>query len=205
MYYTNHGWNGHDTTPKLAVEEVSFFGGLKVVLLQLLSIHDRAVGVTNLGVMLLWWRQTNHIQLSRSQMAVIQFSNGIYITECCKCINRISFFTSFSITCHCFGFGVKSASLSPRKPQSSMCMSYWQYSTFTTYIKDLKQGWCLHWVTLLTSVNNSCDRKSGTMNDIMLLTTLAPQKGAQETILFAFCSLSHRVEDLWKTGVGSVQ
>ena len=39
---------------KLAVEEVSFFGGLRVVLLQLLSIHDRVVGVTNLGVLLLW-------------------------------------------------------------------------------------------------------------------------------------------------------
>ena len=40
--------------PKLAVEEVSFFGGLRVVLLQLLSIHVRAVDVTNLGVLLLW-------------------------------------------------------------------------------------------------------------------------------------------------------
>ena len=47
MYYTNH----HS---KLAVEEVSFSVWLRVVLLQLLSIHDRAVGVTNLGVMLLW-------------------------------------------------------------------------------------------------------------------------------------------------------
>ena len=40
-------------TGALAVEEVSFFAGLRVVLLQLLSIHDRAVGVTNLSVVLL--------------------------------------------------------------------------------------------------------------------------------------------------------
>ena len=46
-------WTWHHS--KLAVEEVSFFGGLRVVLLQLLSIHDWAVGVTNLGVVLLWY------------------------------------------------------------------------------------------------------------------------------------------------------
>ena len=37
---------------KLAVEEVSFFG--RVALLQLICIHDGAVGVTDLGVILLW-------------------------------------------------------------------------------------------------------------------------------------------------------
>ena len=51
LYESRMKWTWHHS--KLAVEEVSFFGGLRVVLLQLLSIHDRAVGVTNLGVMLL--------------------------------------------------------------------------------------------------------------------------------------------------------
>ena len=51
LYESRMKWTWHNS--KLAVEEVSFFGGLRVVLLQLLSIHDRAVGVTNLGVMLL--------------------------------------------------------------------------------------------------------------------------------------------------------
>ena len=46
-------WTWHHS--KLAVEEVSFFSGLRVVLLQLLSIHNKAVGITNLGVMLLWF------------------------------------------------------------------------------------------------------------------------------------------------------
>ena len=52
LYESQMKWTLHHS--KLAVEEVSFFGGLRVVLLQLLSIYDRAVGVTNLGVMLLW-------------------------------------------------------------------------------------------------------------------------------------------------------
>ena len=51
LYESRMKWTWHHS--KLAVEEVSFFGGLRVVLLQLLSIHDRAVGVTNLGVVLL--------------------------------------------------------------------------------------------------------------------------------------------------------
>ena len=51
LYESRMKWTRNHS--KLAVEEVSFFGGLRVVLLQLLSIHDRAVGVTNLGVMLL--------------------------------------------------------------------------------------------------------------------------------------------------------
>ena len=50
LYKSRMKWTCHHS--KLA--EVSFFGGLRVVLLQLLSIHDGAVGVTNLGVMLLW-------------------------------------------------------------------------------------------------------------------------------------------------------
>ena len=52
LYESRMKWTLHHS--KLAVEKVSFFGGLRVVLLQLLSIHNRAVGVTNLGVMLLW-------------------------------------------------------------------------------------------------------------------------------------------------------
>ena len=51
LYESRMKWTWHHS--KLAVEEVSFFGGLRVVLLQLLSINDRAVGVTNLGVVLL--------------------------------------------------------------------------------------------------------------------------------------------------------
>ena len=51
LYESRMKWTWHHS--KLAVEEVSFFGGLRVVLLQLLSIHDRAVGITNLGVLLL--------------------------------------------------------------------------------------------------------------------------------------------------------
>ena len=54
LYESRMKWTRHHS--KLAVEEVSFFGGLRVVLLQLLSIHDKAVGVMNLGVMLLWVR-----------------------------------------------------------------------------------------------------------------------------------------------------
>ena len=52
LYESRMKWTWHHS--KLAVEEVSFFRGLRVVLLQLLSIHNRAVGVTNLGVVLLW-------------------------------------------------------------------------------------------------------------------------------------------------------
>ena len=37
----------------LVAEEVSFFGRFRLVLLQLISIHDRAIGITDLGVMLL--------------------------------------------------------------------------------------------------------------------------------------------------------
>ena len=62
MYYRcepRMKWTWHHS--KLAVEEVSFFGGLRVVLLQLLSIHDRAVGVTNLGVVLLWFKPNIHV------------------------------------------------------------------------------------------------------------------------------------------------
>ena len=51
LYESRMKWTWHPS--KLAVEEVSFFAGLRVVLLQLLSIHDRAVGVTNLSVVLL--------------------------------------------------------------------------------------------------------------------------------------------------------
>ena len=51
LYESRMKWTWHHS--KLAVEEVSFFGGLRVVLLQLLSIDDGAVGVTNLGIMLL--------------------------------------------------------------------------------------------------------------------------------------------------------
>ena len=54
LYESRMKWTRHHS--KLAVEEVSFFGGLRVVLLQLLFIHDRAVGVMNLGVMLLWFQ-----------------------------------------------------------------------------------------------------------------------------------------------------
>ena len=60
LYESRMKWTWHYS--KLAVEEVSFFGGLRVVLLQSLSIGDGAVGVTNLGIMLLckwdknrWW------------------------------------------------------------------------------------------------------------------------------------------------------
>ena len=53
LYESQMKWTWHHS--KLAVEEVSFFGGLRVVLLQLLSIHDWAVGVTDLGVALLWY------------------------------------------------------------------------------------------------------------------------------------------------------
>ena len=53
LYESRMKWTWHHS--KLAVEEVSFFGGLRVVLLPLLSIQDRAVGVTNLGVVLLWY------------------------------------------------------------------------------------------------------------------------------------------------------
>ena len=52
LYESRMKWTWHHS--KLAVEEESFFGGLRVVLLQLLSMQDRAVGVTNLAVMLLW-------------------------------------------------------------------------------------------------------------------------------------------------------
>ena len=52
LYESRMKWTWHHS--KLAVEEVSFFGGLRVVLLQLLSMYDGAVGVTNLGVTLLW-------------------------------------------------------------------------------------------------------------------------------------------------------
>ena len=45
LYESRMKWTWHHS--KLAVEEVSFFGGLRVVLLQLSSIHDRAVGVTS--------------------------------------------------------------------------------------------------------------------------------------------------------------
>ena len=51
LYESRMKWTWHYS--KLAVEDVSFFGGLRVVLLQLLSISDGAVGVTNLGIMLL--------------------------------------------------------------------------------------------------------------------------------------------------------
>ena len=44
---------------KLAIEEVSFLGGFRVVLFQLLSIHDGAVGVTDLSFMLLCSCLTN--------------------------------------------------------------------------------------------------------------------------------------------------
>ena len=50
----DRGWNGHDTTPKFAFQEVSFHHRLKVVLLHLLSIHDGAVGMMDLDVSLLW-------------------------------------------------------------------------------------------------------------------------------------------------------
>ena len=61
LYESRMKWTWHYS--KLAVEEVSFFGGLRVVLLQLLSIDDGAVGVTNLGIMLLWflWSLINNI------------------------------------------------------------------------------------------------------------------------------------------------
>ena len=52
LYESRMKWTWHHS--KLAVEEVSFFGGLRVVILQLLSIHDGAVGVTNMGMMLLY-------------------------------------------------------------------------------------------------------------------------------------------------------
>ena len=41
LYESRMKWTWHHS--KLAVEEVSFFGGLRVVLLQLLSIHDRLI------------------------------------------------------------------------------------------------------------------------------------------------------------------
>ena len=60
-YESRMKWTWHHS--KLAVEEVSFFGGLRVVLLQLLSVDDGAVGVTNLGIMLLWWRAAMHYKI----------------------------------------------------------------------------------------------------------------------------------------------
>ena len=42
--------NGHDTTQISCLR--GFVGRLRVVLLQLISIHNGAVGVTDLGVML---------------------------------------------------------------------------------------------------------------------------------------------------------
>ena len=45
-------WTWHHS--KQAVKEISFSGGLRVVLRQLLSIHDRAAGFRNLGVVPLW-------------------------------------------------------------------------------------------------------------------------------------------------------
>ena len=53
---------------KLAVEEVSFFGGFGVVLLQLSSIYDGAVGVTDLGVMLLWLNRVTTTKRSKIGM-----------------------------------------------------------------------------------------------------------------------------------------
>ena len=58
LYESRMKWTWHHY--KLGVEEVSFFGGLKVVLLQLLSTHDRAAGFTNLGVMLLCSKLYTH-------------------------------------------------------------------------------------------------------------------------------------------------
>ena len=55
LYELRMKWTWHYS--KLAVEEVSFIGGVRVVL-QLLSIHNGAVGITNLGVMLLCSRCT---------------------------------------------------------------------------------------------------------------------------------------------------
>ena len=59
LYKSRMKWTWHHS--KLAVEEVSFFGGLRVVLLQLLSIDDGAVGVTNLGIMLLWSAPSHYL------------------------------------------------------------------------------------------------------------------------------------------------
>ena len=74
-------WTWHHS--KLAVAEVSFYGGLRVVLLQLLSIHDRAVGVTNLGVMLLCWRVMFsvpaggcHVGYSRKSLGTVYCTYG---------------------------------------------------------------------------------------------------------------------------------
>ena len=47
IYESPMKWKWHHT--KLAVEEISFFGRLRVVLLGLLLMHDGAVGVMNLG------------------------------------------------------------------------------------------------------------------------------------------------------------
>ena len=55
VLYESRIWTWHHS--KLVVEEVSFFGGLRVVLLLLSSIDGGAVGVTNLGIMLLWTTQ----------------------------------------------------------------------------------------------------------------------------------------------------
>ena len=46
-------WTWHHSN--FAIHEVSFYHRLKVVLLQLLSIHDRAVGMMDLDIMLLWF------------------------------------------------------------------------------------------------------------------------------------------------------
>ena len=51
MYESRKKWTWHHS--RFTVEEVNFFGRPRVVLLQLISIHDGAVGVTDLGVMLL--------------------------------------------------------------------------------------------------------------------------------------------------------
>ena len=59
LYESWMKWTWH--LSKLAAEEVSFYGGLRVVVLQLLSLHGRAAGVTNLGVMLLWSGSPIHL------------------------------------------------------------------------------------------------------------------------------------------------
>ena len=57
IYKSRTKWTWHHS--KFAIHEVSFYHRLKVVLLQLLSIHDGAVGMMDLDIMLLWSRPDN--------------------------------------------------------------------------------------------------------------------------------------------------
>ena len=56
IYESRVKWTWHHSN--FAIHEVSFYHRLKVVLLQLLPIHDGAVGIRDLDFMLLCWKHT---------------------------------------------------------------------------------------------------------------------------------------------------